>query len=99
MSTFIDSETSICWVATLDPFGDELPPGAEWVDFVRSPNGLPGKVGRPAIRWTWADERNAALEQAIPVRFVRNTVIGNANHDLAGAASEGLVVTIGLVHA
>jgi hypothetical protein len=99
MSAFIDSETSICWVATLDPFGDELPPGADWVDFVRSPNSLPGEVGRLATRWRWADERNPALERAMPVRFVRDTVIGNANHDLAGAASDGYVVTIDPVHA
>jgi hypothetical protein len=99
MRTFIDSETSICWVATLDPFGDELPPGADWVDFVRSPNSLPGEVGRLADKWTWADKRNTALTQAMPVQFVRDTVIGHANHDLAGAASEGLVVTIDSVHA
>ena len=40
MSTFIDSETSICWVATLDPFANELPSRADWVDFVRSPPSL-----------------------------------------------------------
>jgi hypothetical protein len=99
MSTFIDSETSICWVATLDPFGDELPPEADWVDFVRSPNSLPGEVGRLADWWSWADKRNTALKQAMPVQFVRDTVVGNANHDLAGAASAGFVVTIDSVHA
>jgi hypothetical protein len=36
-----------------------------------------------------ADERNPALERAIPVRFVRDTVIANANNHLAGAATDG----------
>jgi hypothetical protein len=97
MQTFIASETTIAWVATLHPFADELPPGADWVDFVRTGN-LPGHADKLATRWTWADSRNPALAQAMPVQFMRDAVIGNANRDLAGAASEGVVVTLDSVH-
>jgi len=97
MHQFLDSETTVNWVATLHPFADELPPSAGWVHFVPTGN-LPSQADTLATRWTWADERNPCLEQAMPVRFVRQAVIRNANRDLAGAASEGVSVTIDAVH-
>jgi hypothetical protein len=86
MHTAIASESTVCWEATLAPFAAELPAGADWVSFVRPPDPT-GDVQRLAQRWTWADEQNAALERAIPGRFVRRAVVKNANRDLALATA------------
>lgn len=93
----VSSEASISWSATLHPFADELPPGANWVDFVASRNPT-GEVQQLAQRWTWEDQRNDALESAIPIPFVRNLVIGNANRDLVLAVAAGAAVTIDRLH-
>lgn len=95
--TAVSSVASICWTATLHPFEDELPPGTDWVDFVKSIDPA-DEVGRMAQRWTRADERNPALEHAIPVRFARQVVINSANRDLVLAAAAGCSVTVDPLH-
>jgi hypothetical protein len=94
----VSSDTTIAWTATLHPFADELPPGADWVDFVttRDPEGQAKQLEQ---QWTWADRRNPALEQAIPVRFVRQTIIDGANHDLALATTGEVAATCDRLHA
>lgn len=67
MRTVMESPTSHSWAATLDPFGGELPPACDWVEWVRSPR-LPSELDRVVRDWTWADDHNAALERAIPER-------------------------------
>jgi hypothetical protein len=91
------SKGEVSWCATLRPFADEFPRGTDWVTFVRTfdPDG---QVGRAASEWTWADERNSALEDAMPGRFVRGVVIKNANRDLAIAAASGLGVMADPLH-
>ena len=91
------SDNEIAWQATLEPFVAELPTGVDWVHFVRTkdPQGDEAKVMR---QWTWADERNPALEAAIPGRFVRGAVIKDANRDLAIAALNGLAVAVDPFH-
>jgi hypothetical protein len=93
----VSSVASISWTATLHPFADELPPGTDWVDFVTSKNPW-GDVGQLAQRWTREDERSPALERAIPVKFVRDTVIASANRDLALAAAARCAVTVDPLH-
>jgi hypothetical protein len=97
MSTFMESPTSHSWAATLDPFGDELPPGCDWVEWVRSPR-LTSELDRVVRDWTWADDHNAALKRAIPERHLRDTVIKNANHDLVIAAASGAAATVDAFH-
>jgi hypothetical protein len=97
MRTMGSSDTTISWVATLYPFADEILDVADWMDFVRFPD-LDGSAGRLADQWTWADERNPALESAVPVRFVRDTVIKNVNRDLALATASGFAATIDPFH-
>jgi hypothetical protein len=91
------SETSISWVATLYPFADELPPGTDWVEFVKSHDPV-GSVKQLADQWSLADERNPSLERVMPVRFVRNTVIKNVNRDLALATASGFAAAIDPFH-
>lgn len=98
MRTFMESQTSHSWAATLDPFADEFPPGCDWVEWVRSPR-LTGELNRVVQDWIWADDRNAALERAIPERHLRSTVIKNANHDLVIAAASGAAATVDAFHA
>ncbi len=94
----VSSDTTIAWTATLHPFADELPPGTDWVDFVttRDPQGQAKQLEQ---QWTWADRRNPALEQAIPIQFVRQTIIDGANHDLALATTAEVAVTCDRLHA
>jgi hypothetical protein len=91
------SESTIAWVATLYPFADELPPEADWVEFVTTSDPA-GSVAQMADRWRWADQRNPALEQIVPVRFVRDTVIKNVNRDLALGIASGFTVAIDAFH-
>ena len=97
LRTVISSEASISWAATLHPFADELPPGTDWVHFVRSLNPE-GEVKQLAQRWTRDDERNRSLERAIPVKFVRDTVINSANRDLVLGVAAGCAVTADRLH-
>jgi hypothetical protein len=97
MHTVGVSETTISWVATLYPFADELLPVADWVEFVKSPNPT-GDISALADRWTRTDQRSPALERAIPVGYVRDTVIKNVNRDLALGTAAGFTVTIDPFH-
>jgi hypothetical protein len=88
---------SISWTATLHPFAAELPAGTDWIHFGRFTEPGPS-VKRVAQEWTWADQHNTYLEQAIPGRFVRAAVIKNTNNDLATAAAAGCTVTMDRPH-
>ena len=94
----VSSDTTIAWTATLHPFADELAPGTDWVDFVttRDPEGQAKQFEQ---QWTWADRSNPALEQAIPVQFVRQTIIDGANHDFALATAAEVAATCDRLHA
>jgi hypothetical protein len=96
--TAVASEAAIAWTATLHPFADELPQGTDWVDFVTSRNPT-SEVKQLAQQWTWADERNRSLEHAIPIKFVRDTIINSANRDLVLATAAGVSVTTDQLHA
>lgn len=95
--TVMSSETTISWTATLHPFADELPPGTDWVEFVTSRDPA-GEAKQLAQQWTRVDERNVFLRNVIPIQFVRETIISNANHDLALATKAGVAVTSDRLH-
>ena len=97
MTTAISSDASVSWKATLYPFASELPAAADWISFTRTVDPS-GHVGRMSDQWRRADESNAALERAIPERFVRNAVIKQANRDLGFGAQYGLAVSMDPLH-
>ena len=68
------------------------------MDFVttRDPEGQAKQFEQ---QWTWADRSNPALEQAIPVQFVRQTIIDGANHDFALATTAEVATTCDRLHA
>jgi hypothetical protein len=72
--TLIASEATIAWTATLHPFAAELPSGTDWVEF-RTSRDPAGEIQQLAQQWIGADERNRSLEQTIPIKFVRDTLI------------------------
>ena len=61
----------------------------DWVEF-RTSRDPAGEIQQLAQQWTRADERNRSLEQAIPIKFVRDTLIKSANRDLVLAAAAGV---------
>ena len=91
------SEAAIAWTATLHPFADELPSGTDWVEF-RTSRDPADEIQQLAQQWTRTDERNRSLEQAIPIKFVRDTLIKSANRDLVLAAAAGVSVTTDRLH-
>jgi hypothetical protein len=68
MQPMLTSDSAISWTATLEPFAAELPAGTDWIHFGRFTKPGPS-VGRMAQGWTWADQHNPYLDQAIPGRF------------------------------
>lgn len=94
---FLASDSAVAWTATLLPFADELPASTDWIHFGKFSDPTP-PIDRIARDWTWADERNPYLEQAIPGRFVRGAVIKNANQDLAITTAAGCSVTMDSLH-
>jgi hypothetical protein len=97
MQAALVSETTISWTATLEPFAYELPLGTDWISFTPTRDPA-GEMRRISDEWKRADEHNDALEQAIPVRFARNAVIGHASRDLGFAAEYGLGVSVDPFH-
>lgn len=96
MRRFIDSETSIYWSPTLQPFARELPPGADWIGYWAPRR--PQQVKRTEDRWKARDRSNEVLRQRFPEQFVRSSVISHANRDLALAAHAGWAVMQDAMH-
>ena len=65
MMPTLSSQATISWKATLHPFADEMPPGTDWIDFLR-PSDPVYEIGQMTDRWKRADESNQALTCAIP---------------------------------
>jgi hypothetical protein len=93
----VSSPTSKSWVATLHPFVDEFSPVIDWIEFAMTSDPA-GEAKQLAQGWSREDEYCAALERAIPERFVRSAVIRNANRDLAIVAASGLSVSFDSLH-
>ena len=98
MQTAIHSDATISWTATLQPFAAELPAEIDWISFTPTRDPV-DEIARATDRWRWADERNDALQFAIPERFVRDAVIKNANRDLGFGTEFGISVSADPLHA
>jgi hypothetical protein len=98
VSTVLASETEASWAATLFPFAHELPADTDWIDFIRTRDPA-GDMRRLSDKWTDADKRNGALERSVPQRFLRSTVIGDANRDMAVAAEQKMAISMDPLHA
>jgi hypothetical protein len=96
LSEIINSETTISWEATLLPFAREFSSECDWIDFVRP--APPSEVKKLADEWSRIDKKNTSLVRAIPVEFVRSTVISSTNGDLALAALSGISITADSLH-
>lgn len=90
MRALINSETSISWSATLEPFRRELPAEADWVEFETLPTDP--RIKRTGSDWARTDAHNDALRTAAPEQLVRSLIIKNANADLALAAHTQVAV-------
>ena len=61
----------------------------------RDPKGEAVQVMR---RWTQRDKRNEALRRQLPVQFVRDLVINDANRDLVLATKAGVAASFDPFH-
>jgi hypothetical protein len=93
----VHSETSICWLPTLEPFKAELPPGCDWIVFGQ-PSGVPVELQRLGVQWKRIDDENAALERLVPERFVRLQLITHVSDDLATGLAGGWDVGLDRFH-
>jgi len=92
----VESETSVSWHSTFFPFMRELPSSCDWLHFVY---GDPGDEARQlAADWTIVDLSNAPLEAQLPVPFVRDLLVQNANYDLALGAADDIPTSIDSLH-
>lgn len=98
MVPLIQSDTSIRWEATFEPFKQEIPRGCGWLEWVYSedPRGEPRRL---LDKWVRNDKRNLALDNAIPEQFVRSRVVQNANRDLVVAIGAACAASQDGLHA
>lgn len=91
------SQTSICWLPTLEPFQKELPPDCDWVVFGR-PDPMRPESKELADNWKRFDHRNGALNRLVPKNFVRSRLVDDISSDLAVGASAGRDVSVDRFH-
>ena len=91
------SRTSICWLPTLEPFQNELPPDCDWVVF-GNPEPMRPEFKNLADRWKRFDDRNGALNRLVPENFVRSRLVDHISTDLAVGASGGWDVSVDRFH-
>lgn len=97
MRPVIESETTVSWNATLEPFFDEIAKSCDW--FVSGRTDDPqGEAATALRRRNERDERNEALERVIPERFARNLLIANANRDLLLGAANRMPISQDALH-
>ncbi|MHB8488959.1 MAG: hypothetical protein ACYDCS_07160 [Candidatus Dormibacteria bacterium] len=93
----MQSDASIAWDVSFEPFVAELSAKCDWMGFTVAPL-LSDENDRLVRAWKWRDERNEHLVDALPIPFVRNRVIDNANRDLAVATQIGAAVSADNLH-
>jgi len=98
MTTVLQTDSTIAWTATFEPFAWEMPAMVDWIDFGRAPR-LPTELDRMAQDWTKADERSEVLKRAVPEQRTRGVLIANANHDLAMVAGADHAAAVDPWHA
>jgi hypothetical protein len=93
----IHSETSICWMPTLEPFKAELPPGCDWIIFGR-PGEVPAELRRLTDQWKRIDNENVALERLVPERWVRSLLVSHVSDDLTTGLAGGWDIGLDRFH-
>jgi hypothetical protein len=93
----LHSETSICWLPTLEPFQNELPAPSDWIVF-GAPSDMAPEFKKLEDQWKRWDGRNDALIRLVPENFVRSRILDDVSHDLAIGASGGWDVSVDRFH-
>lgn len=93
----LHSETSICWLPTLEPFVHELPSSCDWI-VLGHPGDLADEFKRLEDLWKRRDDANGALARLVPEHIVRSRLVDSASHDLAVGASGGWDVSVDRFH-
>lgn len=97
MRPFIQSQTTISWNPTFEPFRTEFSRDCDWIEFATFPK--PDTDVMAVVRkWTEADKANPALLRSLPVKFARDIVISHANADLGLITSAGLSASVDRLH-
>jgi hypothetical protein len=91
------SQTSISWLPTFEPLRQELPGDCDWIVF-GGPSPLTSEFQHLADTWKRFDDRNEALTQLVPERFVRSTLLDHVSKDLALGAAGGWDVSVDRFH-
>ncbi|MFT4264827.1 MAG: hypothetical protein QM572_15690 [Nocardioides sp.] len=93
---FMETEATISWNATLEPFRRELPAGTDWIHYVSLPSEP--SVAERAREWSARDHRSDTLRSELPLSFVRKEVIEGANGDLSAGVWGGAAVMQDAIH-
>jgi hypothetical protein len=93
----LHSETSICWLPTLEPFVEELPAECDWI-VLGHPAGMAPEFEKLEDGWKRRDDANGALTRLVPETFVRSQLVKDVSHDLAVGASGGWDVSVDRFH-
>jgi len=93
----VHSETSICWLPTLEPFVQELPSSCDWI-VLGYPSEMASEFKKVEDRWKRRDDANGALARLVPEQFVRSRLVDSVSHDLAVGASGGWDVSVDRFH-
>lgn len=97
MHGVLHSDTTVSWRPTFEPLIRDLAGTYDWLEFGTIRNTRPAEeLAKP---WVDADEKDPSLKDVIPEQFVRNTLIKNANVDLASGVTLGAAVSFDSFHA
>ena len=92
----VHSETSICWLPSLEPFQTETE-AYDWIVF-GYPSQMAPEFAKLEDKWKRRDDANGALERLVPVGFVRSQLVKDISRDLAVGASGGWDVSVDRYH-
>ena len=95
--TILQSDTSISWEPTFEPFLGELPDRCDWIVFGK-PTDLSANLEKIERQWRQVDEASPALTRLLPESFVRSRVLADVCHDLATGASGRWDVSLDRLH-
>lgn len=96
-STVVQSETSILWQPTFEPFMEELPSGCDWVA-LDHPNEPAPEFRRLQDQWRRVDDGNGALQRLVPEQFVRGRLVQHIDDDLTIGMAGGWDVSVDQFH-
>lgn len=92
----MQSEATIAWRATFEPFRRELPRAYSWLEFIHP--DLPPDDKQIVKKMVEADTRDGILSGLIPDAYSRKLVIGNANFGLVMGSRLGAAVSLDSMH-